>query len=81
MADSVVVALAEELCEAEVIGSLEAPRDRLVGKLDATADRRAGVLRVDAVHEDVPFDSAVHEAVLAEIQDLADWLQLEVHHA
>ena len=30
--------------------------DRLVGKVDATADRRAGVLRVDAVHEDVPFD-------------------------
>ena len=26
--------------------------DRLVGKLDATADRDAGVLRVDAVHED-----------------------------
>ena len=29
--------------------------DRLVGKLDATADREAGVLRVDAVHEDEPF--------------------------
>ena len=29
--------------------------DRLVGKLDATADRKAGVLRVDAIHEDVPF--------------------------
>ena len=26
--------------------------DRLVGKVDATADRAAGVLRVDAVHED-----------------------------
>ena len=31
--------------------------DRLVGKLDATADRKAGVLRVDAIHEDVPFDA------------------------
>ena len=30
--------------------------DRLVGKLDATADRKAGVLRVDAIHEDEPFD-------------------------
>ena len=30
--------------------------DRLVGKLDATADRESGVLRVDAVHEDEPFD-------------------------
>ena len=30
--------------------------DQLVGKLDATADRKAGMLRVDAVHEDVPFD-------------------------
>ena len=32
--------------------------DRLVGKLDATADREAGVLRVDAIHEDVPFSRA-----------------------
>ena len=30
--------------------------DRLVGKLDATADRKAGVLRVDAIHQDVAFD-------------------------
>ena len=29
--------------------------DRLVGKLDATADRKAGVLRVAAIHQDVPF--------------------------
>ena len=32
--------------------------DRLVGKLDATADHAEGVLRVDAVHEDEPFDPA-----------------------
>ena len=31
--------------------------DRLVGKLDATADHAEGVLRVDAVHEDEPFDA------------------------
>ena len=30
--------------------------DQLIGKLDATADRGAGVLRVDAIHQDVPFD-------------------------
>ena len=29
--------------------------DRLVGKLDAAADRKAGVLRVNAIHEDVPL--------------------------
>ncbi|WP_327592417.1 DNA glycosylase AlkZ-like family protein [Streptomyces chartreusis] len=52
--------------------------DRLVGKLDATADRRAGVLRVDAVHEDVEFDRAVTEAVGREIEDLARFLGLEL---
>ena len=55
--------------------------DRLVGKLDATADRKSGVLRVDAVHEDEPFDDDVRAAVDAEIADLARWLGLEVHHA
>ncbi|MFD9739143.1 DNA glycosylase AlkZ-like family protein [Umezawaea sp. NPDC059074] len=52
--------------------------DRLVGKLDATADRKAGVLRVDAVHEDEPFDRATTAAVRAEIADLAAWLALDV---
>ena len=52
--------------------------DRLVGKLDATADRNAGVLRVDAVHEDEPFDDEVRGSVEAEIEDLAEWLGLEV---
>ena len=33
--------------------------DRLVGKLDAKADRKAGVLRVNAVHEDVRFTRAI----------------------
>jgi uncharacterized protein len=50
--------------------------DRLVGKLDATADRKAGVLRVDAIHEDVPFPKATAAAVLGEIRDLARWLGL-----
>ncbi|CAA9405522.1 DNA glycosylase AlkZ-like family protein [uncultured Nocardioides sp.] len=52
--------------------------DRLVGKLDATADRADGVLRVDAVHEDVPFTGAMAAAVDEEIDDLARWLGLEV---
>jgi uncharacterized protein YcaQ len=55
--------------------------DRLVGKLDATADRKAGELRVDAIHEDVPFDTGVRDAVEAEVHELARWLGLEVHHA
>jgi uncharacterized protein YcaQ len=51
-------------------------RDRLVGKLDATADRRAGVLRVDAIHQDVPFTKTMTAAVQQEIKDLANWLRL-----
>jgi uncharacterized protein len=54
--------------------------DRLVGKLDATADRKAGVLRVDAVHQDVAFDAATTAAVDREIEDLAAWLELELVH-
>lgn len=52
--------------------------DRLVGKLDATADRRAGVLQVNAIHEDVPFDTTMTDAVHSEIKDLAHWLQLNL---
>jgi uncharacterized protein YcaQ len=37
--------------------------DELVGKLDAIADRKAGVLRVNAVHEDRPFPADVTTAV------------------
>jgi uncharacterized protein len=52
--------------------------DRLVGKLDATADRKAGVLRVDAIHQDVPFDKTTTAAVDREIRDLARWLKLDL---
>jgi len=52
--------------------------DRLVGKLDARADREAGVLRVAAVHRDVPFGKAMKAAVDREIGDLARWLDLEL---
>ena len=52
--------------------------DRLVGKLDATADRDAGLLRVDALHEDAPFSSTVRDAVEEQVEELARWLGLEV---
>ena len=52
--------------------------DRLVGKLDAAADRKAGVLRVNAIHEDVRFTKPIAKAVRAEIEDLVGWLGLEV---
>ena len=50
--------------------------DRLVGKLDATAERDAGVLRVAAIHQDVPFTDEMAAAIDAEIDDLARWLKL-----
>ena len=40
------------------------------------ADRKAGVLRVNAIHEDVTFTRAVAKAVQAELDDLAAWLGL-----
>jgi uncharacterized protein YcaQ len=52
--------------------------DRLVGKLDATADRKAGILRVNALHEDVPFTARLRKAVQGEIDDLARWLALDL---
>ena len=50
--------------------------DRLVGKVDAKADRKAGVLSVNAVHEDVPFTRTMTAAVNGEIEELARWLGL-----
>jgi uncharacterized protein len=55
--------------------------DRLVGKLDAKADRKAGVLRVFAVHEDLPFTPAIAAAVDAGLADLAGWLQLDLERS
>ena len=52
--------------------------DRFVGKLDATADRKAGELRIDAIHEDVPFSKTMTAAVDREIRDLARGLDLEL---
>jgi uncharacterized protein YcaQ len=55
--------------------------DELVGKLDATAGRKAGVLRVAAIHQDVPFDAGTSAGVGAELDELARWLELEVRLA
>jgi uncharacterized protein len=52
--------------------------DRLVGKVDATADRGHAVLRVNAVHEDIPFTAEVRAAVDAEVGALARWLGMRV---
>jgi uncharacterized protein len=52
--------------------------DQLVGKVDATADHKARVLRVDAIHQDVPFTKAMTTAVNREIKDLATWLTLDL---
>ncbi len=51
--------------------------DRLIGKLDATADRRAGVLRVNATHQDTPWSPTATRAVQREISALARWLGLD----
>ena len=55
--------------------------DRLLGKLDARADRKAGVLRVNAVHEDLPWTPETGDAVEAEIEALAGWLGLDAVRA
>ena len=52
--------------------------DRFVGKVDATSDFKAGVFRVDAIHQDEPFDKTMAAAVHQEIEDLAAWLQLHL---
>jgi uncharacterized protein len=52
-------------------------RDRLIGKVDAAADRKASVLRVHAIHEDVPFTRGTGRAVQTELAELAAWLGLD----
>ncbi|WP_125778339.1 DNA glycosylase AlkZ-like family protein [Antribacter gilvus] len=52
--------------------------DRFVGKVDVTADRKGGLLRVNAIHEDLPFSAEVEAAVDAELESLARWLRLEL---
>ena len=50
---------------------------RLVGELDAHTDRTSGVLRIDAVHQDIEFTPTTDD-VDREIQHLAQWLKLDL---
>jgi uncharacterized protein len=52
--------------------------DELVGKVDATADRDAGMLRVNAIHEDGDWSTAGRAAVDAELEQLAASLDLRL---
>jgi uncharacterized protein YcaQ len=54
--------------------------DRLVGKVDAIADRKQSRLVVNAIHQDVRFTRAMTAAVKAEIDALAEWLDLDVDY-
>jgi Winged helix DNA-binding domain len=54
---------------------------RLVGKLDAEADRRAGMLRINAIHQDVAFTRAVTTAIDREIRSLAQWFRPHIEIA
>lgn len=48
--------------------------DRFVGLLDATVDKKEGMLRVDAIHELLPFEPEEMDMVRAELDELAQWL-------
>lgn len=47
-----------------------------MGKLDAIVDRKGPVLRINAIHEDLPFSPQVRKAVRGEVDELASWLGL-----
>nr|WP_205864922.1 crosslink repair DNA glycosylase YcaQ family protein [Planctomonas sp. JC2975] len=52
--------------------------DVFMGMLDATVDRENEVLRVDAVHQLIPFEPEEDEMVRAEIAELGEWLGVRV---
>lgn len=52
--------------------------DRFVGLLDAEVDRKREALRVNAIHELVPWEAEEHDMVEAELADLAEWLGVEL---
>lgn len=52
--------------------------DRFVGMLDAEVDKENGALRVNAVHEFLPFEVEEQEMVRAEVLELGEWLGLPV---
>jgi len=52
--------------------------DRFVGMLDADVDREREVLKINALHEFLPFEPEESEMVRAEIAELAEWLGVSV---
>ncbi|QDZ15699.1 DNA glycosylase AlkZ-like family protein [Humibacter ginsenosidimutans] len=52
--------------------------DVFMGMLDAEVDREHEVLRINAVHQVIPFEPEEDEMVRAEIADLAEWLGVRV---
>lgn len=52
--------------------------DRFIGMLDAEVDRVRETLRVNAIHEFLPFEPEETEMVRAEVADLAEWLGVGV---
>jgi len=52
--------------------------DRFVGMLDAEVDREREVLKINALHEFLPFEPEESEMVRAEIAELAEWLGVSV---
>ena len=57
---------------------LERPRPGNAVPGGATADRQAGVLRIGAIHQDVPLTKAMTAAIDREIADLAQWLHRDL---
>ncbi|MET0782235.1 MAG: crosslink repair DNA glycosylase YcaQ family protein [Microbacterium sp.] len=55
--------------------------DRFVGMLDAEVDKERDALRVNAVHEFLPFEPEEDDMVRAEIAELGEWLGLSVIEA
>ncbi|HWI31519.1 MAG TPA: crosslink repair DNA glycosylase YcaQ family protein [Microbacterium sp.] len=52
--------------------------DRFVGMLDAEVDKAREVLRVNAVHEFLPFEPEEDDMVRSEIAELGEWLGVTV---
>jgi uncharacterized protein len=50
--------------------------DRLVGRVDLKADRQAGVLRVQSAHAEPDAPAHTAEALRAELEAMAGWLEL-----
>ena len=55
--------------------------DRFVGMLDAEADRERELLRVNAIHEFLPFEPEEDDMVQAELSELAEWLGIGIADA